>query len=58
MSYVRNLENLGSTFGYTHHHSLIELKKAINLIFSKGGFLKITCPLGTSVEKFTTNDYR
>ena len=50
MSYVRNLENLGSTFGHTHHHSLIELKKAINSIFSKGGLVKITCPLGTSVE--------
>ena len=50
MSYVRNLENLGSTFGHTHHHSLIELKKAINLIFSNGGLVKITCPLGTSVE--------
>ena len=50
MSYVRNLENLGSTFGHSHHHSLIELKKAINSIFSKGGFIKITCPLGTSVE--------
>ena len=50
MSYVRSAENLASKFGCTHHQALIELKKAINTIFSKGGNVKITCPLGTNIS--------
>ena len=50
MSYARSAENLASKFGCTHHQALIELKKAINTIFSKGGNVKITCPLGTNIS--------
>ena len=48
MSYARSAENLASKFGCTHHKSLLEFKKAINTIFSKGGNIQITCPLGTN----------
>ena len=50
MSYARSVENLASKFGRTHHQSLIELKKAINTIFSNGGSIQVSCPLGTNIS--------
>jgi len=49
MSYARSAENLSSIFGCINHQALVDIKKAINKIFSNGGFVEITCPLGTKV---------
>ena len=47
MSYIRNLEMLGSAYGCTNHHAYCELKSAVDDILISANKIEITCPLGT-----------
>lgn len=48
MSYIRDLDMLGSPYGRTNYHAYREFKNAVDSILFKAQKIKITCPLGTN----------
>ena len=55
MSYARDLPQLGSAYGCTHHQALVKLKSAVDTLLSNSLYLRITCPLGTNLEGTITH---
>ncbi len=58
MSYIRDVEMLGSAYGRTHYGATIELKEAVNDILLSAENIKITCPAGTNVEGHASSSAR
>ena len=50
MSYARDLRQLSSAYGFTHHQALVRLKSAVDNLLLNSSSLHITCPLGTNME--------
>ena len=50
MSYARDLRQLSSAYGCTHHQALVRLKSAVDTLILSSSSLRITCPLGTNME--------
>lgn len=49
-SFTLNSFMLGSAFATVHHDALLELKTAVDQLFSQAKEITITCPLGTDVR--------
>jgi len=58
MSYIRDVDMLGSVYGRTSFGACLMLKEAVNDVLLNAKHIEITCPLGTKYSGCATDDAR